>query len=140
MKMLVMVCALAFCMGAQAKPRKAAHKKAAERVYFVEPKDGAVVTSPFLVKFGLEGMKIGKVGDLTKGLGHHHLLVDAGPVKKGTVVPSDATHLHFGKGQTETELSLPPGDHALTLQFADGAHRSYGPQMAKTIHIHVKGK
>jgi len=53
-------------------------------------------------------------------------------------VPTDATHLHFGKGQTETEVTLPPGQYALTMQFANGAHQSYGPEMSKTIHVTVK--
>ena len=64
---------------------------------------------------------------MLEGTGHHHLIVDGKAVPKGSVVPADATHMHFGKGQTETTLKLPPGKHTLTLQFADGAHQSYGP-------------
>ena len=54
------------------------------------------------------------------------------------MVPADATHLHFGKGQTETMLKLTPGKHTLTLQFADGAHQSYGPDLSSTITVEVK--
>jgi len=55
------------------------------------------------------------------------------------VVPSDATHLHFGKAQTRAVVSLAPGEHTLTLQLADGIHRSYGPELAASITIHVEG-
>jgi hypothetical protein len=46
--------------------------------------------------------------------------------------------MHFGKGQTETPLTLAPGEHTLSLQFADGLHRSYGAAYRKTIRITVK--
>jgi hypothetical protein len=111
----------------------------AKGVSFDAPKDGATVKSPVAVKMKVEGMKIRPAGedanDTTSG--HHHLLIDAGPAPEHQVIAADATHLHFGKGQTETEVKLPPGDHTLTLQFADGAHRSYGPAMSKTITVHV---
>ncbi len=116
----------------------AAHAQSQARVYFVEPKDGATVTSPVHVKFGVDGMKVAPAGTMTEGTGHHHLVIDGGPVPKGTVVPADDTHIHYGKGQTETDVKLSPGDHTLTMQFADGAHRSYGPEMASTIKVHVK--
>jgi hypothetical protein len=108
------------------------------KVSILEPKDGATVSQKFKIKFGVEGMKIANAGTMTPGTGHHHLIVDGGAVAKGQVVPSDAQHVHFGRGQTETELSLKPGPHTLTLQFADGAHLSYGEMMSQTIHITVK--
>lgn len=108
------------------------------KVMIVEPKDGAIVPSRFKVKFGIEGMKVAPAGTMTPGSGHHHLIIDGKMVKKGEVVPADATHLHFGKGQTETEVTLTPGPHTLTLQFADGTHISYGEMMSQTIHITVK--
>ncbi|MDH6148625.1 MULTISPECIES: DUF4399 domain-containing protein [Paraburkholderia] len=107
-------------------------------VTFVQPADGATVTNPVHVVFGLDGMKIAPAGTLTDGTGHHHLLIDGKPLPKGEVIPATDKSLHFGKGQTETDLTLPPGDHTLTLQFGDGAHRSYGPEMSKTITVHVK--
>ena len=58
----------------------------------------------------------------------------------GTVVPKDDTHLHYGQAQTEAQLMLTPGPHTLTMQFADGAHMSYGPQMASTIKITVSSE
>jgi hypothetical protein len=110
----------------------------AQRVYFVEPKNGAVVTSPFKVVFGVSGMVVEPAGEIKPDSGHHHLLVNTGPVKEGEVIPADDTHLHFGKAQTETEVTLAPGKYALTMQFANGAHQSYGKKMSKTIHIVVK--
>ena len=53
-------------------------------------------------------------------------------------VSSNDKSLHFGKAQTEADVKLPPGDHTLTLQFGDGAHQSFGPEMSQTIKIHVK--
>jgi hypothetical protein len=83
-------------------------------------------------------MKVAPAGTMTEGTGHHHLIIDGAAVPKGTVVPADDTHIHYGKGQTEADVKLPPGDHTLTMQFADGAHRSYGPEMSSTIKVHVK--
>ena len=69
--------------------------------------------------------------------GHHHLIVDGRPVPPGQPVPFDDKDLHFGKGQTEAQITLPPGRHTLTLQFADGGHRSYGPKWSATITVNV---
>ncbi|MFM0525674.1 DUF4399 domain-containing protein (plasmid) [Paraburkholderia strydomiana] len=110
----------------------------AASVSFVQPTDGASVSNPVHVVFRVEGMKIAPAGTMTDGTGHHHLLVDGKPLSKGEVIPANDKSLHFGKGQTETDLTLPPGDHTLTLQFGDGAHRSYGPDLSKTITVHVK--
>jgi hypothetical protein len=110
----------------------------AEGVYFVEPKDGATVSNPVHVKFGIDGMTVAPAGSTAPNTGHHHLLIDGAPLPKGEVVPVSDKSLHYGKGQTETDVTLPPGDHTLTAQFADGAHRSYGPEWSKTITVHVK--
>lgn len=110
----------------------------AQSVSFVEPIDGATVGTTFKVKFAVDGMEVKPAGAILPNSGHHHLLINAEPVKAGESVPFDATHLHFGKGQTETEVTLPPGQYALTMQFANGAHQSYGPEMSKTIHVTVK--
>ncbi|VVD96879.1 ATPases of the AAA+ class [Pandoraea soli] len=115
-------------------------QSAQPRVFFVVPTDGATVSNPVVVKFGVEGMAIKPAGDMTSNAGHHHLIIDGDPIPAGQVVPTDDTHLHFGKGQTETSVNLTPGDHTLTLQFANGAHQSYGPAMSQTIKVHVKGR
>ncbi|WP_175001276.1 DUF4399 domain-containing protein [Duganella vulcania] len=111
---------------------------AQQSVSFVEPADGATVTSPFKVKFAVSGMDVKPAGDMTANTGHHHLLINAAPVKAGEVVPADEHHIHFGKGQTETEVKLPPGTYTLSMQFANGLHQSYGPGMSKDIKITVK--
>jgi hypothetical protein len=110
----------------------------AASVSFVEPKDGATVSNPIHVKFAVDGMTVMPAGTMTEGTGHHHLIIDGQPLPKGEVIPANDKSLHFGKGQTQTDITLPPGDHTLTLDFGDGAHRSYGPEMSKTITIHVK--
>jgi hypothetical protein len=109
------------------------------KVNFIEPKDGAVVPATFHVKFGLTGMAVRKAGEdpFDRASGHHHLLIDADPVPQGSVVPADEHHLHFGKGQTETDVTLSPGPHTLQLQLGDGAHFSYGPQLSAVIHVTV---
>lgn len=110
------------------------------KVFFIEPKDGAVTSSKIKVKMGVEGIKIRPAGEAPEEMtsGHHHLLIDSESTPAGQAIGSDEKHLHFGKGQTETEINLKPGKHTLTLQFADGAHRSFGKKMSQTIHITVK--
>lgn len=108
------------------------------RAYLIEPKDGATVSSPFTVKFGVEGKTVAPAGDMAPNSGHHHLIIDGAPIAKGEVVPTDDQHLHFGQGQTETELSLPKGRHTLTTQFADFGHQSFGPDWSQTITITVE--
>lgn len=107
-------------------------------VDFAEPKDGEVVASPFKVKFTVEGMTVAPAGTKTPDTGHHHLLINAENIKAGEVIPADEKHLHFGKGQTETIVTLPPGKYKLTLQFANGLHESYGEAMSKSIEVEVK--
>ncbi|MEI6805987.1 MAG: DUF4399 domain-containing protein [Myxococcaceae bacterium] len=114
-------------------------KKTDSEVYFVNLSDNAKVPSTFLVQFGVRGMQIKPAGqDIeNRHAGHHHLLIDnlAGEIPEGQVVPMDPKNIHYGKGQTEGVLELSPGKHTLTLQFADGAHRSYGKKFAKTITV-----
>ncbi len=108
-----------------------------QRVYFIAPEDGAEVQSPVNIQMGIEGMEVEPAGELAKDKGHHHILINHDANPKGAVVAADSTHIHFGKGQTETELELAPGNYKLTLQFADGFHRSYGPKMSQSINITV---
>ena len=114
------------------------HLAHAASVSILEPADGAVVSSPFAVKFGVNGMEVKPATDLTPNSGHHHLLINLGPIKAGEVIPVDAQHLHFGKGQTEASVTLPPGKYSLTLQFASGKHESYGADLSKTINVTVR--
>ncbi|MBS1653470.1 MAG: DUF4399 domain-containing protein [Bacteroidetes bacterium] len=112
---------------------------ASAKVFFKNLKDGQTVTSPFKVEMGAEGIRVDSAGKLMDSSGHHHLLIDAGDsLTAGTVVPKDSTHLHFGNAQTETTVTLAPGKHRLTLQFADGLHRSYGSKLSSSITVDVK--
>ena len=109
------------------------------KVVFKNLKEGATVTSPLKVIMGTEVIRVDTAGPVIAGVGHHHLLIDAeDSLTAGTMVPKDSTHLHFGKAQTETEIKLAPGKHKLTLQFADGLHRSYGGRLSNTITVTVK--
>lgn len=110
----------------------------AQSVDFVEPKNGATVATTFKVKFAVDGMTVAPAGELNPGTGHHHLLINTADIDENVAIPMDEKHRHFGKGQTETEITLPPGKHKLTMQFADGAHRSYGAKFRKTIEVEVK--
>ena len=112
---------------------------AGAKVFFKNLKDGAKVKSPLKVEFGVEGIKLDTAGPIVAGSGHHHLLVDAGDsLAAGIVVPKDSTHYHYGKAQKEATINLSPGKHRLTLQYADGVHRSYGAQLSKAITVDVK--
>jgi len=107
-------------------------------VEFLNLKDGDKISSPFKVIFKVSGMTVSPAGEIKDGSGHHHLLINQTFIEKGNAIPVDQNHLHFGKGQTETEVNLSPGIYNLTLQFADGYHRSYGKALSKTIQIEVK--
>ena len=108
------------------------------KVFFANLKDGDTVKSPVYIEFGVEGMEIEKAGPINKGKGHHHLVIDDGYAEAGVIVPADSTHIHYGGGQTGDTLSLPAGKHELTLQFADGIHRSYGKQLSSSIVVMVE--
>src|SRR5215831_11402983 len=109
------------------------------KVYFKNLKNYQTVTTPVKVEMGIDKMKIDTAGPVVAGSGHYHIFVDAeDSLASGTMIPKDSTHLHYGKGQTEATIPLTPGKHKLTLQFADGLHRSYGSQMATTVNVNVK--
>ena len=116
----------------------AAANKPAARVFFKNLKNGQVIPTKYKVEFGIEGIAVKPAGEIVPGTGHHHLVIDGDAVPAGQVVPIDATHLHFGKGQTEAEIELKPGKHKLLLQFANGAHISYGPELSAVVDVVVK--
>jgi hypothetical protein len=97
------------------------------------------VRSPVTVRFGLRGMGVTHAGDTTPNLGHHHLLVDTtDPVNESEPIPSDKKHLHFGAGQTETKVELPPGKHTLQLVLGDAEHKPFKPLLtSKVVNITV---
>ena len=102
-------------------------------VYIITPRDGQKVRSPITVRFGLRNMGITRAGDATANMGHHHLLVDVtDPVNPSEPLPTDRKHLHFGAGQTETQLDLPPGKHTLQLVLGDAEHKPFNPPVASS--------
>jgi hypothetical protein len=106
---------------------------AGANVYFITPTDGAKVKSPFAVKFGLTGMGVAPAGVDRPKTGHHHLIVDAPEPDPNSPIPSDANHLHFGGGQTETTLTLPPGKHTLQLIMGDQGHVPHNPVVKSQV-------
>lgn len=117
---------------------------ASAQVYFVNLVDKQEVKSPFRVVFGLQGMGVAPAGVDNKAfehIGHHHLLVNTvltDEIRK-SFIPFDEHHLHFGKGQTETELNLSPGIYTLMLVFGDPYHAVHAPIVAsEKITIEVK--
>ena len=113
---------------------------AGAEAYIISPKDGAKIKGPVTVVFGLKGMGIAPAGIKFDNTGHHHLIVDAdAPADLSKPLPADEHNLHFGKGQTETTLSLPPGKHTLQLLLADSLHTPHDPAvMSKKITILVE--
>src|SRR6516165_4684707 len=97
-------------------------------VYIISPKDGDTVTSPFRVQFGLSGMGVAPAGVEKPNTGHHHLLIDPNEsLDPNEPIPQDKKHLHFGAGQTEALIELPPGKHTLQLVLGDAQHFPFKP-------------
>ena len=108
-------------------------------VYFITPQDGAVVHNPITVRFGLKGMGVAPAGTQKDATGHHHLLIDTELPPLDQPVPNDEHHKHFGAGQTETVITLPPGQHTLQLLLGDFAHIPHEPPvMSEKITITVE--
>jgi hypothetical protein len=113
---------------------------AGAEVYIVSPKDGAKVKGPLTVVFGLKGMGVAPAGIKFDNTGHHHLLIDAEvPTDQSLPLPADEHNVHFGKGQTEATLTLPPGKHTLQLVFADFLHTPHEPAVvSKKITVTIE--
>lgn len=127
---------------AAAVPARALTRKPAPQgamVYFISPADGAVVSNPVRVVFGLKGMGVAPAGVEKANTGHHHLLVDVGLPPLDQPIPKDEQHLHFGGGQTETTLTLSPGKHELRLLLGDELHMAFDPPVvSEPITIEVQ--
>lgn len=108
-------------------------------VFISAPKDGAELSNPIVVRFGIKGMKVAKAGTQVANTGHHHLLIDAELPALDQPIPKDANYMHFGGGQTEATLTLAPGQHTLQLLLGDGNHVPHHPAViSKIITIIVK--
>ncbi len=112
--------------------------EAEAEVFFKNLKTGDFVSSPVKVEMGVRGMTVQPAGEVVAGTGHHHILINRGSMSSGAIIPNDETHRHYGKGQTEAELELEPGEYRLTLQFANGAHESYGEALSASVVITVE--
>ena len=110
------------------------------RAYIISPQNGATVSSPVQVIFGLEGMGVAPAGIEHANTGHHHLLVDVDPLPDmDKPIPADKNHIHFGGGQTEITLDLEPGTHTLQLLLGDHYHIPHSPPvLSETITITVQ--
>jgi hypothetical protein len=109
-------------------------------LYIVLPEDGATVKGAFWCRFGLRNMGVAPAGHDFPNTGHHHLLIDTKEaINPNEPIPHDKKHLHFGGGETEVLLDLPPGEHTLQLVLSDADHFSFNPPLiSKRITITVK--
>ena len=127
---LVVLAGAAGFASAQAKKPTAQEKKKAHRVFFIEPKNGATVTSPVHMKFGAEGIEIAAVpqGDVKTtrpGIGHYHVGIDQPCLPAGkNIVKGTPSWVHFGDGKAEFDSQLTPGKHKLALQIGDDLHNT----------------
>lgn len=109
------------------------------KLYIISPQDGETVTSPVTVRFGLAGMGVAPAGVASPNTGHHHLIIDAPTPPADHPIPKDDKHIHFGGGQTETDLTLTPGTHTLRLVLGDKDHVIFEPPLvSQQITITVK--
>ncbi|MGC1413349.1 MAG: DUF4399 domain-containing protein [Acetobacteraceae bacterium] len=108
-------------------------------LYIIWPNEGERVRSPFWCRFGLRNMGVTHAGDATPNTGHHHLFIDVDePLDPNQPIPSDKKHVHFGAGQTEARLDLPPGPHTLQLVLGDANHIPFDPPVvSRKIRIIV---
>ncbi len=135
-RVLIALSAMLVFFGLPAKAQIAA--PAGAEAYFIEPAEGASVKSPFTVKFGLRGMGVAPALVDWPDTGHFHLLIDREAIPSGSLIPNDATALDFGNGQTEAQITLPPGTHTLILQIGDYQHIPHLPAVvSKKLTITV---
>jgi hypothetical protein len=108
------------------------------KVFFIGLKDGQTIPAKSTIRFGISGMELSPAVSPKANTGHHHLLIDTGLPPLDLPIPSDFNYLHFGKGQTEVELSLTPGEHTLQLLLGDHNHTPHNPPVAsEVIHVFV---
>jgi Domain of unknown function (DUF4399)/Family of unknown function (DUF6130) len=125
---------------APASTPPAAAASGTPRVFFVEPTDGATVKSPVHLKFGSENFMImavpTEVKEVRSGMGHYHVAIDTECLAPGTEIVKANPWVHFGKGDAEMDMQLPPGPHKLTLQIGDDKHITM-PGLCQTINVTV---
>ena len=99
------------------------------KVFFITPANGATVTNPVSIVFGIEGMDVVKAGNSQANSGHHHLLIDTDVPDLGLPIPADTSHVHFGDGSTVAEITLPSGEHSLQMLLGDHLHIPHNPPL-----------
>ena len=120
-------------------PRKTARADA--RIFFTDLTDGQKVSSRFTVHFAAENMEVVPAGDAKPNSGHFHIIIDSPLPPPDQPIPNDPNHLHFGRGQQEAEIILPPGEHTLQLLMGDDAHVQHNPPVASpVVHVRVDEK
>jgi hypothetical protein len=109
-------------------------------LYFIWPQDSTVIKGGFWCRFGLRNMRGDPCRDDFASSGHHHLLIDVNePLDPNDAIPQDKNHLHFGAGQTEARIELPPGKHTLQLVLGDAKHFPFkSPVVSKKITVFIK--
>jgi hypothetical protein len=108
-------------------------------VFFITPVDGATVSNPIDIEFGIEGMSVVPAGVNEPFSGHHHLLIDTELPSLDQPIPADLNHVHFGDGSTSTQITLAPGEHTLLLLLGDHLHVPHDPAVTSpTIVITVE--
>lgn len=115
------------------------HAPDTARTYFVAPSNNARVGETFKVKFGLADMGVAPAGVDVENTGHHHLLIDVDELPElDQPLPKSDRIRHFGGGQTETSLTLPPGKHTLQLVLGNYQHIPHdNPVMSNKITVSV---
>ena len=137
-----LVCASLFLLGSQRAiaVESVSHAPEDAQVYIMEPADGATVPKTFTVKFGLSGMELAPAGVERPNTGHHHLLIDRPELPSlNTSLPASDRLRHYGKAQTETELTLEPGEHTLQLVLGNYMHVPHDkPVISEPITVTVE--
>ena len=110
------------------------------KVYIISPQDGDTLAQTFTVLFGLSGMGVTPAGIDKEGTGHHHLLINVEELPDmSKPLPSSENVIHFGGGQTETEVTLPPGKHTLQLVMGNYLHIPHkNPVLSEKITVVVE--
>lgn len=139
-KLFAIVTMAGLAMAVPAVAQDTASAEGAE-VYFVNIEDGAVLSSPFKVVFGLSGMGVAPAGTEKENTGHHHILINRAKLGEGPDgtdeltygLPADENHVHFGGGQTEMMLDLPAGTHTLQMVLGDLGHVPHSPPVMSDV-------
>jgi hypothetical protein len=112
----------------QVVPRQRGQAPKDAKAYIIWPPNGAVIDGGKLwVRMGLQNFGVAPAGVKKDNTGHHHLIIDRELPPLDEEIPNDKNHLHFGGGQTEARIELPPGVHTLQMLIGDSEHIPHDP-------------